>query len=181
MNLKTLLTSTLLIGAACIDAESTENKLDKPDSKVVQDFGYISIGAGPLPWPVPQIGVGYRIQSGHHGADISLQCATILLATEFQSRFLYHYYFTPSLQSQFYIGAGVAPGMIMTIVHPFSSGSSIGGTIAPQFVFGKQYRNKHDHLRFFEARIDFPTYVYRSEFRGGTLIPLITLNYGISF
>ena len=36
---------------------------------VEASFGYISLGLGPFPIPMPLFGIGGRYQKGHHGFD----------------------------------------------------------------------------------------------------------------
>ena len=150
---------------------------------VRQQFGYVELGVGPLPIPLPVFGIGYRSQWNHHGVDVSGQVATVVSATAVQANVLYHYYFKPSLASQFYVGAGVAPSVGF-------GGRHYGFGISPEFVFGKQYRNESNDLRFFQAQINFPTFVTEARHRysyweanRAHLIkyPIVTLSYGIGF
>lgn len=169
MKSKLILTSFLALGTAIAQEPIAPQE---PPQKISQQFGYVGAGVGPLPLPLPVFMAGYRTQTGHHGADLSLQASTIVVITELKTNFLYHYYFNPSLTSEFYVGGGIGTSIL------FGSKRS-GVFFSPEFVFGKQYRNESNDLRFFQLQISFPTIAYSDE--RISLFPLVTLSYGIGF
>lgn len=151
--------------------------------EVNQDFGYISLGLGPFPVPVPTFTGGFRYQAGHHGFDTSLQVATLIELTQLKANLLYHYYPKPCLRSQAYYGVGVGPSVV------FGRHDKTGFLISPEFVFGKQYQNESDDIRFFQAQVSFPTFGHAEAFgsrhhhgfRHLTWFPLVIISYGWGF
>ncbi len=151
--------------------------------EVTQGFGYLSIGLGPFPVPLPAFTGGYRSQAGHHGFDASLQVQTVIAATQLKTNLLYHYYPKPCLRSQSYYGIGVGPSVVFK-----GHRRSTGFLISPEFVFGKQYRNETDDIRFFQAQVSFPTFGHvdgtfhhSRGFRHLTWFPLVIISYGWGF
>ena len=47
--------------------------------EIAQNFGYMSLGLGPLPVPLPVFGLGYQAQVNRHGVDVSLQALTVVV------------------------------------------------------------------------------------------------------
>ena len=129
-----------------------------------------------MPIPLPVFAGGYRTQVDKHGLDVSLQASTVVKITQVKTNILYHHYFKPSLTSEFYVGGGIAPGCI------FSSDTTLL-TLSPEFVFGKQYRNESNDLRFFQLQASFPTFSIAGDrpHNSTFLFPLITISYGIGF
>ena len=143
--------------------------------EIAQNFGYMSLGLGPLPIPLPVFGLGYQAQVNRHGVDVSLQALTVVVTTQVKANLLYHHYFKPSLASQFYVGGGVGPSIL------FGSDIKQKWHISTEFVFGKQYRNENNDLRFFQAQVSFPTFTWDDNRPATFLFPLLTLSYGIAF
>ncbi len=152
--------------------------LESPQ-EVKQEFGYFGLGLGPFPLPLPAFSGGYRAQSGHHGADISLQVQTIVAVTQLKTSLLYHHYFKPCLSSQFYVGGGVGPSVIFGHRGSFLKNGAF--LLSPEFVFGKQYRNESNDLRFFQMQLSFPTINFRSHNVDVCEFPLVIISYGIGF
>lgn len=143
--------------------------------EVIQnDMGYASMGLGPFPLPIPYLGIGYRLQRNHHGADVSLKSATVIHVTQLKGSALYHYYFSPNLSSQMYAGLGVGVSGV------FSKRKDYRTYISPEFVVGKQYLNEVGGKRFFQAEVSWPTFDIRKP-KDNTLVPLVVLSYGIGF
>lgn len=165
---KILVALSLLMGTAFANDPSESTPF------LSQQFGYVGIGVGPLPVPVPFFSTGYRIQTGHHGADMSLQVATIIALNQFKTNFLYHHYFKPHLSSEFYVGGGIGTSYLW--------GSSYHrGLLSPELVFGKQYRNESGDLRFFQLQTSFPTFSWGQHHNRLCYYPLVTISYGIGF
>lgn len=154
------------------------------NSDIQSSLSYFDIGVGPLPIPIPNFGVGHRIQDNHHGADFSLKAATIVYVTQVKVNGLYHYYFTPNLQSQFYVGAGL--GMSALLGH-HDSFKRPRFCLSPEFAFGKQYINEANDVRFVQVEISWPTFSKKKSSDGAfkshsTLyMPLVVVSYGICF
>jgi hypothetical protein len=182
MKLK-VLSFLALIGIATGQEAITSNE------SVRQQFGYVELGLGPMPVPLPVFGIGGKSQWNHHGLDVSAQVATVGVVTAVQANFLYNYYFKPNLASQFYIGAGVAPNIVFgrELFGRYHHGNNFGLGFSPELVFGKQYRNESQDIRFFQAQINFPTWLtdkrHDFNFNDSHLLkfPIVTLNYGIGF
>jgi len=166
----TLMTVTTF---AFADAATTETPT------VTHAAPYISLGVGPLPIPLPLFGVGGRFQSGHHGADFSVQGLTFgsSASTIFKENIDYLYYFKPNLASQFYMGAGLS----FTEFNPFRKCQTF---VSPQLLVGKQYTNESGDVQFFQAQIE-PVFAHlnkssHSKHRWATF-PSVILTYGICF
>lgn len=145
------------------------------DSQVNQQFAYFSSGLGPLPIPLPVFALGYNVQRGHHGADLSLQGVTIVSVTQLKANMLYHYYFKPCHASQFYAGGGLGTSILLN-THDKSQ-----LLVSPEFVFGKQYRNETNDLRFVQMQISFPTLTFRHHKYRAFAFPLAVISYGMAF
>ena len=146
---------------------------------VKASFGYVNLGLGPFPIPMPLFGVGGRYQNGHNGFDGSLQFISWGSSfTLLKENFDYLYYPKPNLASQFYLGAGAAVTEII-------SDGRVKVALSPQFILGRQYTNKAGDVRYFQAQID-PVFfdmnaaVKKHKARWGTF-PVVVLQYGICF
>lgn len=167
----------LLLVMSSVIADETVEKPATPQ-EVKQEYGYFSAGLGPFPIPLPAFAGGYRAQSGPHGVDLSLHVQTAFIATQLKANLIYLHYFKPSFCSQFYVG-GVGPSI--SFGHRWIGLKGNGVSISPEFVFGKQYRNETEDLRFFQMQVSFSTvgfegshvYVYESL--------LVIISYGIGF
>jgi hypothetical protein len=172
MKSKFLFTSLLAFG--CIFAEESSPQ-ETPE--VRQHFGHFDIGVGPLPIPLPVFTGGYRAQWGHHGMDVSLQASTIVSYTQIKANFLYNHYFKPSLDSEFYVGGGVGPSIVI-------GRGECEFLISPELVFGKLYRNETKDLRFWQIQVSFPTFDFhqsRHHHSHCTWFPLVVASYGFGF
>jgi hypothetical protein len=110
--------------------------------------GYVSLGLGPFPLPLPLFGVGGRYQKGHHGFDGSIQFISFGNGlTLVKENLDYVHYFKPNLASQFYVGGGFAFTEVWSHGH-------IQAFLSPQVILGQQYTNKAGDVRFFQAQID---------------------------
>jgi hypothetical protein len=163
----------ILLATATLCASETE----QPAEPVRHSMGYVDLGVGPLPIPLPSFGLGYRLQRGHHGFDASERVTTVVHFTEWKTSLLYHHYFHPNLKSQFYAGGGV--GLSALSGRSFNH-QSLRGTISPEFVFGKQYQNELGYNRFFQAQISWPTFRF-GHMNKPFYMPLVVLSYGIGF
>ena len=73
------------------------------------NYGYIDLGVFLLtdaPLPFPQIGGGFRYQSGSNGMDMNLQIASIGDATVIQEGVNWVFYPHPNISHEYYLGIG---------------------------------------------------------------------------
>jgi len=144
---------------------------------VTSQLGYFSIGAGPLPLPMPLFGIGGRFQHGHCGADISLQAVTFGSGFTFLKENIdYLHYFKPKLASQFYVGCG---GSFTELI----SHGHCDVLFSPQFLVGKQYTNKDGDVRFIQAQIE-PMSVHLNRLHkkhSWGAFPAVVISYGMCF
>jgi hypothetical protein len=128
---------------------------------------------------MPLFGVGGRYQHNHHGFDGSLQFFTLGASfTIARENFDYLYYFKPNLQSQFYVGGGIA-------VTEMISHRDFQALLSPQLVFGKQYTNSTGGVRFFQVQID-PAFLNLNKVRKKNkyhvgVFPAVVFSYGVCF
>ena len=161
-----------------IDCEQ-QDVLQIEVAPVKASYGYVSLGLGPFPIPMPLLGVGGRWQNGHNGFDASIQFISfgrgLTLAKE---NIDYLYYFKPNLASQFYVGGGLGFTEVWSHRH-------MQAFLSPQLVFGKQYTNEAGGVRYFQAQID-PVFLDLNHLhkkhhnRFGTF-PAVVISYGVCF
>lgn len=173
-----LLTAALLLVTGSIFASNTELPpcVDPPTPITRNTIGYVSLGLGPCPAPIPNFSVGFRKQKDRHGMDLSLSAASIIQITEVKASALYLHYFKPHLPSQFYIGCGAGVGGLF-FKEKDTFFKSPCPFISPEFAFGKQYLTDTNALRFFQMQLSFPT--FGSHYT--LYFPLVILSYGIAF
>lgn len=192
MKSKIILTLLLITGTLIAQELPTQPKqeytpsLEESSKTVQQKFGYFSAGLGPFPIPLPAFSAGFRAQSGHNGIDTSLQAQTIVFATGLKGNVLYLYYPKPNKLSQFYMGGGIGPGYVF--IHGSRFHDNPGFLLSSEFVFGKQYRNETDDLRFFQLQVSFPTFEFykhsmswKFHTSGPVFFPFTIISYGIGF
>lgn len=167
--------------ALCTSLTAQEEKPSVKDS-----YGYVDLGAGPAPVPLPIFGIGYRFQSNEHGFNVSLRSSTVVIYTNVKCGVHYFHYFNPNIDQQFYLGIGPALDGI------FKTSGDRGNSYliaSPELIFGKSYRSDTKARRFFEVSIDFPTFTNKANrcFEGVWKktdvfwFPLVSLHYGWGF
>lgn len=149
-------------------------------------YGYMNFGLGPLPFPVPTLGGGYRIQKDRHGLD--LNASFVIVAPErvgmkFSSRYLH--YFSSSLERpQWYMGIGpqISP------IFKYDGMRWAGLGVSPEFLLGREHFSNKGGKRFWEIVVDFPTFasniddIYKWGTSGNVLyFPYIFVQYGWGF
>jgi hypothetical protein len=176
--MKKLIAIGLLTTSLAFADSAPQTELTISNSEPVKNScGYVSLGLGPFPIPMPIFGIGGRFQSGHHGADISLQGISFGSGfTVLKENIDYLYYFKPKLSSQFYIGGGISATEVI-------SHKNCQSYLSPQILIGKQYTNKDGDVRFFQAQIE-PVFLdlnklHRKQSWG--TFPAVVLSYGICF
>lgn len=184
--MKKLMTLGLLASSFVFADEGSEivsimkvPEIEQEAAPVEASYGYVSLGLGPFPLPLPLFGVGGRYQKGHHGFDGSIQFISFGSGFTLAKENLdYLYYFKPNLESQFYVGGGVA------FTEVWGRGY-MRALLSPQVILGKQYTNDSGDVRYFQAQID-PVFLdlnaaYKhGRTRVGTF-PAVVLSYGICF
>ncbi len=163
------LAALLMTGAVAAEEATTP-----APEKVTSSLGYMDIGLGPVPIPLPNFGLGYRFQSDHNGMDLSLHAMTVVAITQLKATALYQYYFKPNLNSQFYVGGGAGVSDIFNRKKHYF-------VISPEFVFGKQYRNEANDTRFMQVGISWPTMNLTGHDHRLMKYPLVVFSYGIMF
>jgi hypothetical protein len=173
-----------LATALCTSLTAQEEKPSVKDS-----YGYVDLGVGPAPIPLPIYGIGYRFQSNEHGFNASLRSSTVVVFTSLKLGLHYFHYFKPDLDKQFYMGIGPSiGGVFQTAGHSYHREQN-HLIASPELIVGKSYRSDTGARRFFEASIDFPTFTNRAHrCLNGTWsktdvlwFPLVSLHYGWGF
>ena len=163
---KLLVASLLMITGFAAEPEEDWNAewveyQDSADYKESSSFRYGSAGIY-LPLPLPTVGLGYRIKDKDQAFDLSVNVATIFIASSVESHIKGLRYFN----ERDYFGAGT------------SFGFSYGGAyfdhafvshISPIFTLGREYQK---HIK--ELNLRFPTFT--SE--GVSWIPGLSFKYG---
>lgn len=169
----------LLPGKACPINNSS-------DSCIHSSFVYMDVGVTLPVVPVPSIGLGYRFQEGHTGGDFSLHSASVGALSQVKGAVLYHYYFNPNNDSQFYLGSGL--GISWVSYHIF--GANTDFCLSPELACGKQFKTDSGTTRFWQFQISVPTYSLQHSdfFTGGKLcqgrwflLPIVAFYYGFCF
>lgn len=168
---------------------SSLSALDLPiegPSENTNRYGYVNFGLGPLPFPVPTLGGGYRIQKNRHGLDLNASAVIVAperVGVKFASRYLH--YFDPSLKRpQWYVGIG--PQISPILYYDGMLWAGLG--ISPEILLGREHFSSKGGKRFWEIVIDFPTFssnlddVYKCGTSGNVLyFPYIFAQYGWGF
>lgn len=146
-----------------------------------KQYGYVDLGFGPAPLPIPQFGGGYRAQYGSNGFDINGQLSTVYWLTTIKLGVDYLHYINPDINKEFYIGAGPA------IVGVFQNDHNRGGSmaLAPELIFGKQYLSDTGSPRHFQANLMWPTFfmhqTHHSTKEDMIWYPMVSFSYGWGF
>jgi len=135
---------------------------DSADYKESNSFSYASAGIY-LPLPLPTVGIGYRIKDKNQAFDLSVNVATIFIASSVESHVKGLRYFN----KRDYFGAGTAFGFSYGgayFDHAFVS------HISPIVTLGREYK---DHIK--ELNLRFPTFTSNGEV---SWIPGLSFKYG---
>jgi hypothetical protein len=144
-------------------------------------FGYLNFGIGPLPFPVPMLGGGYRIQSKQHGIDLNASAVIVAperLATKFSGRYLH--YFTQ--KQQWYMGIGPQ------VTQNFDLDMKWRGMgTSPEILLGREsYSKGKNNKRFWELVVDYPLFfsdpdIYKWDPAERNIFPYVFIQYGWGF
>lgn len=155
------------------------------ESEVINQYGYVNLGLGPLPFPVPTLGFGYRTQNDRRGIDINGSCVIVAperVALKLAGRVMF--YFNPNEVKQYYAGIGPA---LSPVFSPFNSSSWAGLGISPEILIGREHLSSGGKKRFWEIVIDFPTFASNSNaYKWGDeghliYFPYVYVQYGWGF
>lgn len=152
--------------------------------QVWKKYHYFELGAGPLPIAIPQIGWGYRSQKGHHGFDVETRAFTMIFSTPISLGLHYLVYPKPSMEKEFYFGGGpIFMGIIADTGGMFSRCKMrFFPSIAPEFLFGKEFRTKSGKLRHLQFQCLWPLYSPNNLlYEDLLLVPMCSLNYSWGF
>jgi len=161
-----------LFGSHAVAEESITSAKDK--------YGYIDFGVllPPLqlfdryiPIPVPQIGGGFRYQSGMNGVDTNLQIASICVATVIQGSVNWIFYPHPNVNHEFYLGIG--PKISVEIVR---HGELV---FSPNFILGKQYHSPKGRPRHYQIEVMWPFIINHITYN--SLFPAVSFSYAMGF
>ncbi|PIS02742.1 MAG: hypothetical protein COT85_01545 [Chlamydiae bacterium CG10_big_fil_rev_8_21_14_0_10_42_34] len=126
------------------------------ECEIYKQYTYVTVGGGPLPYPIPTLSGGYRTQNTSYGFDLNAAVVLVAptrIATKFAGRYLH--YFNPNIGPQVYAGIGAA---ISPIFSWKSSANWAGLGISPELLIGREHFSENGGTRFWEIVIDFPTY-----------------------
>lgn len=127
---KVLLSLAATAAAYCVEIELPS------DEPINSHFTYMNYGTG-LPALV-NLNLAHRRQTNHHGVDVGLGGAPLMLINEVHGFANYLYYPKPDLESQIYYGLGIQGGGVF---HMSLSKTTYNkwGYAFPQAVIGKSY------------------------------------------
>ena len=162
--------ASLILATAVFAVEPEEDEAwipewenyDSMDLKESKSFSYVSAGIY-LPLPLPTAGIGYRIRDKNQAFDLSVNVATIFIASSVESHVKGLRYFN----ERDYFGAGTSFGFSYGgkyFDHAFVS------HISPLLTLGREYK---DHIKEFNLR--FPTFTSNGEIGW---IPGLSFKYG---
>lgn len=140
-------------------------------------FTYVSGGIGLdddyFPWGA--LAAGHRLQWECHGFEASLQGNTFILwFSQVRLNLLYHYYFKPYLASQFYVGAGLGPGIGIESSSHWNHHGDLFFSFSPVVDAGYEYRTRSGGIRFIDLQISSPL----ARLNGHGYSPLFLVSYG---
>ncbi len=138
--------------------------------QVCDAYRYVSLGEGPIIL-IPNLGIGYRARHGQFGSDAAVSFSTIGFAHQLSVHLVGHYYLNPLQKTSAYLGLGLMGSGIST------NRKIVGGTLSPDFVFGKELGGGH----FIETHIAIPSLWMDSKHIYSTFLPLMYFKYGTSF
>jgi hypothetical protein len=142
-------------------------------------FGYLNFGIGPLPFPVPTCGGGYRIQIKRNGIDLNAQAVIVAperLAAKFSGRYLH--YFTR--EREWYIGIGPQGTQVVDLDMKWK-----GMGTSTEFILGREFDHR-DKKKFWELTIDYPLFfsnhdIYKWDPAICYSFPYVFIQYGVGF
>jgi hypothetical protein len=137
-------------------------------------YRYFSVGVGPIIF-IPNVGIGYRERFSRCGWDAGLSFSTIGYAHQLCAHVVGHYYLSPSQKNSAYLGLGLMGSGVTT-----NHGEG-GGTLSPDFVFGKELNRQGNSKHFIEMHVAIPTLWVGKKHMGSMYFPLMYIKYAFSF
>lgn len=144
------------------------------DCEVYDAYRYFSLGVGPI-FFIPNVGVGYRERYSQFGWDTGFSFSTIGYAHQISAHLVGHYYLSPSRQNSAYFGLGLIGSGV------FINHKGGGGTLSPDFVFGRELERSGDSRHFIEMHMGIPSMWIGSKHTHSMYFPLMYIKYGIAF
>lgn len=169
-----------------ISFAQTQSRVPVSEAEVSKSVGtvYLKMGANETELPknadllMPEVGIGYRFASGHHGIDVSVEGGAnqVHAVKEIdQANYYvtlpkvdYLFYATPASSSSFYAGTGLALNMQrqndVTTVDPVTPGDAPTVTntvrefagISPNVLVGYEFGRKDVVKTFVELQVSQP-------------------------
>lgn len=164
----------LVMNDVCCSEHSMAAPAANLDCGVTDGYRYFSLGVGPVVF-IPNVGIGYRERSSQFGWDASLSFSTIGYAHQLSAHLVGHYYLNPLLKNSAYLGLGLIGSGV------FTNHKEGGGTLSPDFVFGKELEQQGDSRHFIEMHVAIPTMWMGSQHTRSMYFPLMYIQYGIAF
>ncbi len=158
----------------CTAEAQTETSDSKSGCRVYDSYRYVSLGVGPIVF-VPNFGIGYRTRYGQFGWDTAVSFSTIGYAHQLSAHLVGHYYLSPLRKNSGYLGLGLLGSGVIT------NDKEGGGTISPDFLFGKELKRSDNHRHFIEMHVAIPSMWITSKKTSSMYFPLMYIKYGISF
>lgn len=157
---------------------SSESYIEMPnlnfDCGVYNAYRYVSLGVGPIIF-IPNVGVGYRVRYSQFGWDTALSFSTIGYVHQLSAHLVGHYYLSPLRKNSAYLGLGLMGSGVLT------NHKEGGGTLSPDFIFGKELERSHDSRNFIEMHVGIPSIWIGSKRTHSMYFPLMYIKYGIAF
>lgn len=143
------------------------------DSSACDAFRYVSLGVGPIIF-IPNVGIGYRERYSQFGWDAAFSFSTIGYAHQLNAHGVGHYYLNPFRKNSVYLGLGLMGSGI------FTNHKGGGGTLSPDFVFGKGL-GSIESRHFIEMHVAIPSMWMNLKHTHSMYFPLMYIKYGIAF
>ncbi|PJD95055.1 MAG: hypothetical protein CK425_09935 [Parachlamydia sp.] len=164
----------LVMNDVCCPEHAIEAPPPNLDCGVRDAYRYFSLGVGPVIF-IPNVGIGYRERYSQFGWDTALSFSTIGYAHQLSAHLVGHYYLNPLRRNSAYLGLGLMGSGV------FTNHKEGGGTLSPDFVFGKELERQGDSRHFIEMHVAIPTMWMGSKHTHSMYFPLMYIKYGIAF
>jgi len=164
----------LMMDDVCCPEYNIETPLPELDCGICDAYRYVSVGVGPIIF-IPNVGIGYRERYSQLGWDTALSFSTIGYAHQLSAHWVGHYYLSPLRKNSAYLGLGLMGSGV------FTNHKGGGGTLSPDFVFGKGLDRHGDSRHFIEMHVAIPTLWMSSKHAHSMFLPLMYIKYGIAF
>lgn len=158
-----------------LEIETFETSIPQVDCDIFDGYRYISLGVGPF-IVIPNVGIGYRKRCFEFGWDTAVSFSTIGYAHQVSAHVVGHYYLSPLQKNSAYLGLGLMGSGIWT------NKREGGGTLSPDFVFGKELDRSCNSKHFIEMHVAIPSlWLSHKKHHHCLYFPLMYIKYGIAF